>query len=73
VEKSRLASTEFGALLRHHRLAAGVSQVVLAEQAGMSTNGIGALERGDRRYPYRETVALLGEGTQFTAGCCSRV
>jgi predicted ATPase/transcriptional regulator with XRE-family HTH domain len=31
----------------------------LAERARMSTNGISALERGDRRYPYRETVTLL--------------
>jgi predicted ATPase len=45
--------------LRHHRLAAGVSQEVLAEQARMSANGISALECGHRQYPYRETVALL--------------
>jgi transcriptional regulator with XRE-family HTH domain len=59
VQKPRLASSEFGALLRHHRLAAGISQEVLAEQARMSANGISALERGQRRSPYRETVALL--------------
>jgi predicted ATPase len=46
-------------LLRQHRLAAGVSQEVLAEQARMSVDGISALERGHRRSPYRETVALL--------------
>ena len=46
-------------LLRHYRLAAGLSQEALAERARMSTNGIGALERGYRRTPQRETLALL--------------
>lgn len=49
----------FGALLREHRLAAGLSQEVLAERARMSTDGVSALERGHRRSPQRETVALL--------------
>jgi transcriptional regulator with XRE-family HTH domain len=61
VEKERVAGSPFGTLLRRHRLAAGLSQEVLAEQARMSINGIGALERGDRRYPYRETVVLLAK------------
>jgi predicted ATPase/transcriptional regulator with XRE-family HTH domain len=49
-------------LLRRHRLAAGLSQEVLAERARMSSVGIGALERGIRQSPYRETVALLAKG-----------
>ncbi|MGA8535254.1 MAG: helix-turn-helix domain-containing protein [Candidatus Tumulicola sp.] len=49
----------FGMLLRRHRLSAGLSQEALAERARMSTNGIGALERGYRRTPQRETLALL--------------
>jgi ribosome-binding protein aMBF1 (putative translation factor) len=52
-------STEFGALLRRHRLAAGLSQEALAERARLSSNGIGALERGYRRRPQRQTLALL--------------
>ena len=52
-------SSDFGNLLRRHRLAAGLSQEALAERARMSTNGIGALERGHRRTPQRETLALL--------------
>ncbi len=59
VEKERVAGSAFGALLRRHRLAAGLSQEVLAERARMSVNGVSALERGDRRYPYRATVTLL--------------
>jgi predicted ATPase/transcriptional regulator with XRE-family HTH domain len=46
-------------LLRRFRLAAGLSQEALAERARMSANGIGALERGYRRSPQRETLALL--------------
>jgi tetratricopeptide (TPR) repeat protein/transcriptional regulator with XRE-family HTH domain len=49
----------FGALLRLHRLAAGLSQEALADRARMSVEGISALERGFRRTPQRETVALL--------------
>jgi predicted ATPase/DNA-binding XRE family transcriptional regulator len=49
----------FGDLLRQHRLASGVSQEQLAELAHMSASAIGALERGARRAPYRETVTHL--------------
>ena len=59
-DEGRVASSsEFGTLLRRYRLAAGLSQEALAERARMSTNGIGALERGYRRTPQRETLALL--------------
>ncbi len=51
----------FGVLLRQLRLAAGLSQEALAERARTSAVTIGALERGVRRAPYRETVALLAE------------
>jgi transcriptional regulator with XRE-family HTH domain len=54
-------SSEFGTLLRRSRLAAGLSQETLAERARMSVNGISALERGDRRFPQRQSVALLAE------------
>jgi predicted ATPase/transcriptional regulator with XRE-family HTH domain len=52
-------SSPFGILLRRYRLAAGFSQEGLAERAGMSARGIGALERGYRRTPQRETLVLL--------------
>jgi predicted ATPase/transcriptional regulator with XRE-family HTH domain len=50
---------DFGTLLRSYRLSAGLSQEALAERAGMSAHGISALERGYRRTPQRETLALL--------------
>jgi predicted ATPase/DNA-binding XRE family transcriptional regulator len=52
----------FGDLLRHHRLAAGLTQEELAERAGLSKRGISDLERGARTRPQRETVKLLAEG-----------
>ena len=56
----------FGTLLRRFRLAAGLSQEVLAERAAMSANGISALERGASRAPQRETLTLLVEALQLT-------
>ncbi len=50
---------DFGTLLRRYRLAAGLTQEALAERAGVSLDGISALERGYRRSPQRDTLALL--------------
>ena len=60
-------SSAFGTLLRQHRLAAGLWQEALAERARMSTAGISALERGLRRWPQRETVALLADALGLNA------
>jgi predicted ATPase/DNA-binding XRE family transcriptional regulator len=49
----------FGVVLRRLRSRAELSQEQLAERAGLSSESIGALERGTRRAPYRETVELL--------------
>jgi predicted ATPase/DNA-binding XRE family transcriptional regulator len=51
----------FGALLQRHRHAAGLSQLELAERAGLSQRGIADLERGVRRSPYPATVRRLVE------------
>ena len=58
-EARALGSPDFGTLLKRYRLAAGLSQEALAERARISVNGISALERGYRRVPQRETLALL--------------
>jgi predicted ATPase/DNA-binding XRE family transcriptional regulator len=55
----------FGALLRHYRAAAGLTQEELAERAGLSARAITDLERGVRRFPYPETVARLGHALQL--------
>jgi predicted ATPase/ribosome-binding protein aMBF1 (putative translation factor) len=66
-EIQAVRSSDFGTLLRRHRLTAGLSQEALADLARMSTNGIGALERGDRRTPQRETLALLAKALGLDA------
>ena len=53
--------TTFGEQLRRLREAAGLSQEDLAERAALTPNAIGALERGERRYPYPNTVRALAE------------
>src|SRR5947209_8498968 len=59
-------STNFGALLRQHRLVAGVSQATLAERAGLSLRGVSDLERGARRAPYPDTVRRLAEALRLS-------
>ncbi|MET8764942.1 tetratricopeptide repeat protein [Lentzea sp. NPDC004782] len=49
----------FGELLRGHRAALGLTQQALAEKARLSEQAIGALERGDRRFPQAATMDLL--------------
>jgi transcriptional regulator with XRE-family HTH domain len=49
----------FGARLRRLRRAAGLTQEALAEKSGLSAQAVGALERGDRRFPHRETLDRL--------------
>jgi len=49
----------FGALLKRYRQSAGLSQELLAERAHLSIRGISDLERGVRRLPRRDTLALL--------------
>lgn len=51
----------FGERLRRYREAAGYSQEQLAAQAGLSANAIGALERGERKRPYPDTLRRLAE------------
>ena len=51
----------FGVLLRQFRAAAGISQEVLAERAGLSRRGIADLERGARNFPYGDTIRRLAD------------
>ncbi len=48
----------FGELLRHRRLALGLTQETLAERAGLSAHAIQRLERGSSQ-PYRDTAERL--------------
>src|SRR2546429_8365022 len=54
-------ASPFATLLRGHRLAAGLTQLELAERSGVSVQAVSALERGWRRSPHRDTVAMLAD------------
>jgi predicted ATPase/DNA-binding XRE family transcriptional regulator len=66
--EERTAPPPFGDLLRRHRLAAGLTQEELADQAGLSRRGISDLERTARSHPYRETVRVLADALGLTGG-----
>jgi tetratricopeptide (TPR) repeat protein/transcriptional regulator with XRE-family HTH domain len=51
--------SQFAALLRRHRAAAGLTQEELSEDSGISVQAISTLERGTRRYPQPSTVQSL--------------
>jgi transcriptional regulator with XRE-family HTH domain len=51
----------FAQALRRCRLAAGLSQEELAERAGLSVDGVSALERGHRTSPRPAAVRLLAD------------
>src|SRR5215471_7012120 len=54
-------TSDFPALLRRHRLLAGLSQEALAERAGLSVRGVSDLERGMRHAPHPATIARLAD------------
>ena len=57
----------FGLLLRQYRLASGLTQEALAEQAGLSVRGLSDLERGARHLPYRGTVRRLATALRLSS------
>jgi len=61
----------FSAALRQLRMRAGLTQEQLAERAGISTNAISALERGERRHPYPHTVRVLASALGLDAEASS--
>lgn len=62
----------FGAVLRQHRLRAGLTQEELAERAGISVRGLRKLECGRTTAPRPDTVRLLAGALQSLgrAGRC---
>src|SRR5688572_15595349 len=57
----------FGEQLRSYRERIGLTQEELAERAGLSAQGISALERGLRRRPYLPTMRALAEALGLSA------
>ncbi len=60
-------SVTFGALLKRHRRATGLTQEELAGQAELSVEAISALERGVSRAPHKDTVELLANALGLTS------
>ena len=58
-------STSFGAVLRSWRLAAGLTQELLAERSGLGIRSIQGLELGETR-PRRETLRRLADALGLT-------
>jgi tetratricopeptide (TPR) repeat protein/transcriptional regulator with XRE-family HTH domain len=61
------ASLTFGGLLKHYRLAAGLTQEALAERAGLSVRAISDFERDTRRVPRHDTIHLLTTALHLSA------
>jgi len=61
-----IKSHGFGALVRRHRLAASLSQELLAERARLSAATIAAVERGRSTTPRPATVLLLADALGLT-------
>ena len=58
----------FGDLLCAYRRAAGLTQEELAGRAGLSTDAVSLLERGQRTAPRTTTVAMLARALDLTPG-----
>src|SRR5579871_5751913 len=61
-----LSGDSFGGVLRHYRLAVGLTQEALAAAAGLSVRGISDLERGVNRAPRPDTLRLLAEALRLS-------
>jgi predicted ATPase/transcriptional regulator with XRE-family HTH domain/Tfp pilus assembly protein PilF len=59
-------SLSFAAALKHFRLAAGLTQEGLAERAGLSRGAVSTLERGERKTPRKDTIAMLAQALGLT-------
>jgi predicted ATPase/DNA-binding XRE family transcriptional regulator len=57
----------FGALLKRHRLRAGLTHERLAERSDLSPRTISDLERGVSRRPHRDTLELLIQALELSA------
>ena len=54
-------------VLRRYRALAGMSQEVLAQEAGLSRRGIADLERGARNSPYPDTARRLADALKLSS------
>jgi len=64
-EGAEIAGASFGALVRRHRLRAGLTQERLAERARLSARAVADLERLPGRRPRLDTAALLADALEL--------
>jgi predicted ATPase/DNA-binding XRE family transcriptional regulator len=57
----------FGERLRQYRERAGLTQEELAAEAALTAKAVSALERGERRSPYPQTVRALADALRLSA------
>lgn len=62
------AESNFAEVLYHYRLRAGLTQEILAAQAGVRPAAIAALEKGLRRSPVTAHAHSTGDGAQAVGG-----
>jgi tetratricopeptide (TPR) repeat protein/transcriptional regulator with XRE-family HTH domain len=55
------ADDNLAALLRSHRIVAGLSQEELSDSSGLSARAISNIERGKTPHPYARTIRLLAD------------
>jgi tetratricopeptide (TPR) repeat protein/transcriptional regulator with XRE-family HTH domain len=60
----------FGALVRRHRSAVGLTREQLAERTGLSVRAIADIERGLTRRPHRSSVELLSAALGLADTAC---
>jgi len=60
-------TSKLGAAIRHHRQAAGLSQLALANQIGVPASTVLRLERGEFNRPDPEKLARLAEALEIEA------
>lgn len=64
---SQTGESAFGARLRHHRMAAGLTQEELAERSGLSVRAISDMERGRTSRPRRDTLNQITDALELSA------
>lgn len=64
-EAATQVTSTLGEMIRQHRLAASLSQEVLADRAGLSVDAVQAIERGRRRAPRADTIVRLADALEL--------
>ncbi len=60
------AAADLATLIKTYRVAAGLSQQMLAERALISVQAVSALERGYRKVPYRNTLDRIADALNLS-------